>query len=160
MNRVSSASRAHFFLVLALSIIWTPAAFARTTIIDDSGSQALEPAVTLRWKSTAPPRNGRNNTMIGSMTLRVHLNVAPWLKKHAHIYLSLPAQPPGPISARWTTQSRFAPGEVNSGNRVLIYSGPITAPFLEDVMSIQFSVEGGVVRRPFPVTLHYEMDED
>ena len=160
MNRVSSASRSHFFLVLALAIIWTPPAFARTTIIDDSGTQALEPSVTLRWKSTAPPRNGRNNTMIGSMTLRVHLNVTPWLKRHARIYLTLPAQPPGPITARWSAQGRFAPGEVNSGNRVLVYSGPITAPFLEDVMTFQFSVEGSVVRRPFPVTFHFEMDED
>ncbi len=158
--RLTAALGSRFFLALALAIIWTPAADARTTIIDDAGSQALAPEVTLRFKSVAPPRHGRDNRMTGTMTLRAHLNVTPWLRKHARIYLSLPAQAPGPLTARWSTQGRFAAGEVTSGNRVLVYSGPITTPFLEDVMTFEFSVDGSVVRRPFPVTFHFEMDED
>ena len=149
-----------FFFALLLSIIWAPASDARTTIIDDSGTTTLEPTVRLRWKSVAPPRSGANNQMVGLTTVRVHLNVLRWLKRSGRIYLALPAQPPGPLTATWTAEGRLAAGQVHSGTRTLIYSGPITAPFLDDVLRFRFTVDGSVVRRPFPVTFRFEFDED
>ena len=162
MNHASSnllRSRA-FFFALALSIIWASPSQARTTTIDDSGTTALEPSVRLRWKSVAPPRGAADNLMVGVTTVRVHLNLLPWLKRSGRIYLTLPAQPPGPLVATWTTQGRLAAGQVRSGSRTLLYSGPITAPLLEDVLQFQFTVDGSLVRRPFPVTFRFEFDED
>ena len=149
-----------FFLACALSIIWPPTAQAKTITIDDSGTAALEPSVSLRWKSAAPSRSGRDNLMVGTTTIRVRINVMPWLRRSGRIYLKLPAQPPGPLAASWITQGRFLPGQVHSGNRVLVYAGLIATPFMEDVLTVQFSVDGALVRRNFPVTLHFEMDED
>jgi hypothetical protein len=90
----------------------------------------------------------------------VRLNVTPWLRRAGRIYLDLPAQQPGPITTSWVTQGRFMPGQMHSGTRVLIYSGPITTPFLEDVMKFQFSLDGSLISRAIPVTFHFEMDED
>lgn len=149
-----------FFLVLAFSIIWSAAARAKTTTIDDSGTTALEPFVSLRWKNVAPPRGGVDNSMIGTLTTQVRLNVMPWLKRSGRIYLSLPAQQPGPMTLSWVAQARFRSGQLRSGNRILLYSGPITSPFMEDIFKFQFTVDGTLVRRPFPVTFHFEMDED
>jgi hypothetical protein len=148
-----------FFLAQALSIIWASPVSAKTTTIDDSGTQALEPSVSMRWKSTAPPRSGADNLMIGTTTIRVRINVTPWLRRSGRIYLDLPAQQPGPITASWITQGRFLPGQVRSGNRALVYAGPIASPFMEDVLRFQFSVDGTLIRHPFPVTFHFEMDE-
>jgi hypothetical protein len=149
-----------FFLACVLSIIWASAAQAKTTTIDDSGTQALEPSVSMSWQTPTPSRNGGSNLMVGTTTLRVRLNVTPWLHRAGRIYLDLPAQQPGPITTSWLTQGRFMPGQVHSGNRVLIYSGPITTPFLEDVMKFQFSLDGSLISRAIPVTFHFEMDED
>jgi len=149
-----------FFLAIGFAIIWTPAARARTIQIDDSGTQALEPAVSLRWKTAAPSRAGDGNLMIGTSTIRVRLNVTPWMRRSGRIYLNLPAQPPGPIAVSWTTQGRFLQGQLHSGNRMLLYAGPISAPFLEDVLTLRFSVDGRLVRRTFPVNFHFEMDEE
>ncbi|MGC1387669.1 MAG: hypothetical protein WA807_06640 [Steroidobacteraceae bacterium] len=149
-----------FFLVLAFSIIWSAAARAKTTTIDDSGTTALEPFVSLRWKNVAPPRGGVDNSMIGTLTTQVRLNVMPWLKRSGRIYLSLPAQQPGPMTLSWVAQARFRSGQLRSGNRILLYAGPITTPFMEDIFKFQFTVDGTLVRRPFPVTFHFEMDED
>jgi hypothetical protein len=149
-----------FFLACLLSIIWPAAAQARTIQIDDSGTQALEPSVNLRWKTPSPSRSADSNLMLGTMTLRVRLNVTPWLRRSVRIYLNLPAQAPGPFDISWITQGRLAPGQLHSGNRVLIYSGPISAPFMEDVVRFQFSVDGTLIRRTFPVNFHFEMDED
>jgi hypothetical protein len=153
------ALRPAFFLAHALSIIWASTAQAKTTTIDDSGTQALEPAVSMRWKTAAPSRSGADNLMVGTTTIRVRINVTPWLHRSGRIYLNLPAQQPGPISASWITQGRLSSGQVHSGNRALIYAGPIATPFIEDLLKFQFGVDGTLMRRSFPVTFHFEMDD-
>jgi hypothetical protein len=156
IKRTASA----FFLSLALTIIWPQAARAKTIIIDDSGTQALEPSVTMHWKTAAPSRSPAGNLMVGTTTIRVRINVMPWLRHAGRIYLALPAQQPGPISLSWTTQGRFLPGQLVSGNRVLVYAGPVTTPFMEDTLTFQFSVNGTLMKRVVPVTYHFEMDEE
>jgi hypothetical protein len=160
MMAVRTGLPAAFFLALVLSIIWPSPAISKPIVIDDSGTQALEPSVSMHWKSATPSRGAANNLMIGTTTIRVHLNVMPWLKHSGHIYLSLPAQAPGAISASWVAQGRFMSGQVHSGNRVLIYAGPISTAFLEDVLQFQFSVDGSLMQRHVPVNFHFEFDED
>jgi hypothetical protein len=149
----------HFFFALTLTIISSAAAQAGSTVIDDSGTQALQPAVAMRWRTATPARSAADNVMIGTTTVRVRLNVMPWLRHSGRIYLSLPAQRPGPIRLSWVTQGRFQPGQVQSGNRVLIYAGPITTPFMEDTLTLNFVVDGTLMQRQVPVTYHFEMDE-
>ena len=159
MSALSRAGSA-FFLAWVLSIIWPSGLQARTTAIDDSGSQALEPSVGMHWKSASPTRSSDGNLMVGTTTIRVRINVMPWLRRSGRIYLALPAQQPGPIELSWATQGRFLPGKLQSGNRVLVYSGPITSAFMEDTLTFQFTVNGALLRRSVPVTYHFEMDED
>ncbi len=149
-----------FFLAWPLTIFWPAAAEAKTVQIDDSGTAALEPSVGLHWKSVSPSRANGGNLMIGSSTIRVRLNLMPWLHRSARIYLNLPAQAPGPITLSWTTQGRLLPGQLQSGNRFLVYAGPVTAPVLEDTLSVQYGVDGTLVQRAFPVTFHFETDEN
>jgi hypothetical protein len=158
---MSTARRttAGFFFALTLTIFCCAPAQANSITIDDSGTQALDPAVSMRWKTATPARSAADNVMIGTTTIRVRINVTPWLKRSGRIYLSLPAQQPGPIRLSWITQGRFLPGQVQSGNRMLIYSGPITTPFMEDTLTLQFVVDGTLMRRAVPVTYHFEMDE-
>jgi len=156
---MTPARASSFFLAFALSIIWADPAWTKTVTIDDSGTEALEPSVSMRWKS-AMPRSAAENLMTGSTTIRVRLNVLPWLRHSGKIYLSLPAQPPGPLEVSWITQGRFMPGQIRSGNRVLVYAGLITAPFMEEVMKFQFSMDGRLLARAVPVTYHFEMDEE
>jgi hypothetical protein len=157
---MSPLKRSSFFLALAFGIIWAPAAHAKSTTIDDSGSAAIEPSVLMRWKTAVPTRTAAGKLMVGTTTIRVRINVMPWLKHSGRIYLALPAQQPGPISLSWTTQGRFLPGQLVSGNRVLVYAGRITTPFMEDTLLFQFSVDGALMRRAVPVTYHFEMDEE
>jgi hypothetical protein len=149
-----------FFLALALTIIWGAAAQAKPVTIDDSGTTALQPSVSMRWKTASPSRSGGGNAMVGTVTVRARLNVMPWLRHSGRIYLSLPAQQPGPLGLSWLTQGRLLPGQLQSGGRVLVYAGPITTPFLEDTLTFQFTLDGSLMRRPVPVTYHFEMDED
>jgi hypothetical protein len=157
---MSTLKRGAFFFALAFSIIWAATAHAKSVTLDDSGSVAIEPSVLMRWKTPVPARTAAGKLMVGTTTIRVRINVMPWLKHSGRIYLALPAQQPGPISLSWTTQGRFLPGQLVSGNRVLVYAGRITTPFMEDTLLFQFSVDGILMRRAVPVTYHFEMDEE
>jgi hypothetical protein len=156
---IGAGCTARFFFALILTIIAGTALEAKSITIDDSGTQSLEPAVRMRWQSATPARSAADDVMIGTTTVRVRINVTPWLKRAGRIYLSLPAQEPGPIRLSWSTQGRLLPGQVQSGNRVLVYAGPITTPFMEDTLTLQFVVSGTLLRRAVPVAYHFEMDE-
>lgn len=147
-----------FFLGATFTILWISGAQARPVVLDDSGTEALEPSVALRWKSVVPGR-AAGNLMVGTSVFRVRIHVAPWLHRNARIYLVLPAQQPGPLSVSWVTQGPLLPGRLQSGSRALIFSGAITRPFLEDQLKVQFSIDGTLVTRAFPVNLQFEMDE-
>ena len=154
----SAHSRLTFFLPLALTIIWASATQAKSIVIDDSASQAIEPSVSMHWKTAAPSRSAGSDLMVGTTTIRVRMNLTPWLRHSGRIYLSLPAQPPGPISLTWVTQGRLLPGQLQSGSRVLVYAGPITSSFMEDTLTFQFTVAGSLIRGAVPVSYHFEMD--
>jgi len=152
-------SIAAFFLVAGLTIFWTPAG-AKGVTLDDTGTQALEPAVSMHWRSMVPPRSAADNLMVGTSMLRVRINVASWLHRSGRIYLSFPAQHPGAMTLSWVSQGRLMSGKVQTGGRVLVYSGQITAPFIEDTLTMQYVVNGALLQRPTQVSYHFEWDEE
>ncbi|HEY2807547.1 MAG TPA: hypothetical protein VGI91_02020 [Steroidobacteraceae bacterium] len=148
--------------LLPFSIIWLlagPAALAKTTVIDDSGTLPNNAALNMHWQQLSP-RGPDANTMVGTLGLRVKLNVAPWQKHTGKIYLALPAQAPGPITVTWTTQGRLLPGRVVSGSRTLVYAGPITTPFIEDMVQLTIRVDGRRLQQLYHINFRFEMDED
>jgi hypothetical protein len=159
MSAPRGLGAAAFFLALTFTIFWGGSAAAKQVVLDDSGTQALGPAVALHWKSVAPNHSADSNLMVGTATFRVRINVAALLKRNARIYLFLPAQEPGPMSVSWTTQGKLLPGQLQSGSRTLVYSGGITRPFLEDEVTFQFNVNGAQVKGAFPVNFQFVMDE-
>ena len=66
----------------------------------------------------------------------------PWLRPFGAHLSGVAGAAAGAHQPSWITQGRFLPGQVQSGNRVLVYAGPITTPFMEDVLTFQFSVDG------------------
>ena len=145
-------------LRFAHCIIWLAGTAAQAgTLIDDSGTLPYNAALALHWRGAAP-RSGALNQMIGTVQLRVRLNVSPWLRHTGHVYLVLPAQQPGAITASWTTQGRLLPGQVTAGSRALVYSGPMASPFIEDVVLLTISVDGRRMSQAYPVNFRFEMD--
>ena len=147
--------------IFSFCIIWltSAAAFARTSVIDDSGTLPYNAAVAMRWQQ-AQPRGPAGSQMIGTLQLRVRLNVTRWLRRTGRIYLVLPAQQPGAMTAAWTTQGRLLPGQLVPGTRALVYAGPITTPFFEDVVQLTITVDGRRMLQTYPVNFRFEMDED
>ena len=160
MTRARALPATAFFLAAWLNIFWPGTAHARPVPIDDTGTQVMQPAVPMRWKTAAPSRTAGSNLVTGTLTVRVHLNVSPWRRRSGRIYMVLPMQAPGPMQATWSTQGRLLPGSIVTGNRTLVYAGPITSGFLEDQLTIRIDVDGSLMSRAVPVSFHFEMDEE
>ena len=148
-------------LIPSFCIIWLLAspAMARTTVIDDSGTLPNNAALNMRWLQPSP-RGPNANAMVGTLALRVKLNVAPWRKRTGKIYLVLPAQAPGALTVTWTTQGRLLPGRVITGSRTLVYSGLISTPFIEDMVELTINVDGRRMQTLYRINFRFEMDED
>jgi hypothetical protein len=146
-------------LVLATLSVSTPAATAtRTTVIDDSATLPYDTPVTLHWQ---PPIRGARgpSAMVGTMTLRVSLNLMPFLHHAGRIYLALPAQQPTSLQASWTTRGRLLPGSLSAGRRTLVYSGPITSSVMEDVLQLTLRVDPAQMQQVYHVNFQFQMDE-
>lgn len=146
-------------LLLLLAALVAPATYAKTTAIDDSGTLPYDAPMALKWQELAP-RHPVNNTLTGTTTIRVRLNVGPWLHRAGRIYLMLPAQQPGSLTASWTTQGRLLPGRLISGSRTLVYAGVVTTPFVEDVLQLTLSVDARQMRQLSHINFQFQIDED
>jgi hypothetical protein len=144
-------------LYALLAAALSSAVVALPVTIDDSGTFTRSPTVQLKW-STPPSRHTKDTAVTGATAVQVRLNLTPWLGHAGRIYLVLPAQPPGPIRAVWTSQGRLLPGQVISGNRTLVYSGAISTPYLEDVLQLSITADGREMQQTYTLDFHFEME--
>jgi hypothetical protein len=148
-----------FASALALGALLPPHAAGATFRVDDSASIPNESNVTMRWKS-ANPNKLTGNTVEAGLLVTMRLNVAPWLNKTGRIYMALPQQPIGMVTVTWTTQGRLLPGTLNSGERTLVYAGPIRAGTLEDTFVVKVETDGKRLASPQRLQFHFEIDVD
>jgi hypothetical protein len=146
-------------IVLASGVLLCPPSIAATFRVDDSASIPNETNVTMRWKSANPSRL-TGNTVEGGVLITLRLNVAPWLNKTGRIYMALPQQPIGMVNVEWTTQGRLLPGKLISGERTLVYAGPIRSGTLEDTFVVKVETDGKRLANPQRMQFHFEIDLD
>lgn len=144
--------------VLPWLTLLTPA-WAATYRVDDSATIPLESSATLRWRQLAPSRGG-DNTVEGSTTVQVRLNLAPWIRRNGRVFLVLPEQPPGRITARWTTQGRLLPGQLVSGQRTLVFAGPIASPLVDETLVLRIETDGTRLSSTYRLNFHFEIEVD
>jgi len=146
-------------LALALLVAAPLAASAATFRVDDSATLPNEANTAMQWRSLAPNRTV-GNAVEGTSVFTVRLNTAPWLNRVGKIYMALPEQPIGTVTAQWSTQGRLLPGELLSGRRTLVYSGPIRTPLLEDTIALRISADGRRLVSPQRLQFYFEIDVD
>ncbi len=132
--------------------------WAATARIDDTGT-SLESITRMYWRQLAPSRKV-DNTMEGSAEVQVRLNLAPWAGRTGRIFMALPEQSMGPVRASWPAHGRFSAGSLISGQRALIYAGPITSPIMEGLLVLKLEVDGTRLQSIQRLSFHFEIDFD
>ena len=158
MSRPASG-RVWIAYAFAFASLLSPPATAATFRVDDSASIPNETNVTMRWKSVNPNRF-TGSTVEAAILITLRLNVAPWLNKSGKIYMTLPQQPIGPVNVEWTTQGRLLPGKLISGERTLVYAGPIRSRTMEDTFGVKVETDGKRLANPQRLQFHFEIDVD
>jgi len=148
-------------LVVAALLTALPApVMAATYRVDDSATIPQEASATLRWRQFAPGRRTTDNTVEGGTTVQVRLNLAPWTQRNGRVFMVLPEQPLGRVTVRWTTQGRLLPGQLVSGQRALVYAGPILSPMLEETLALRIETDGTRLSSTHRLNFHFEIDVD
>lgn len=110
--------------------------------VDDSASQVLRPVLPMQWEQLVPGPKVNNRVSAETVVL-VRLNLQRWAGQHARILMTLPTTGFGEVTARWTTQGRMLPGEIQSGGEVTVFNGAIpTDGQLEDTFQLRLSTDG------------------
>jgi hypothetical protein len=133
-------------------------AIAATFRVDDSQTQVLESTLPMRWQEFSPASS--NHFIEGNTRVQVRLNVTPWQGKAARIYMALPAQPIGTVQVNWRGQGKLLDGVLVSGQRGLVYAGPIHSTRLDDVLTVYLRADGKLVRSLHRLEFHFEIDLD
>lgn len=146
---------------LLLALLAALPAAAATYVVDDTSSIPYESNVNTRWRDNAAT-GGRqmSNEIEGAATVTLRLNLQPWLNKSGRVYLALPQQPIGVVNVEWSTQGRMLPGKLQSGERTLVYAGPIRSPILEDTFLVRVIADGRRVAMTQKLKFQFEIDVD
>ncbi len=133
-------------------------ATATTYRVDDSQTQVLESTMPMRWQEFSPAAS--NHLIEGSTRVHARLNLSPWQGKVGKIYMALPAQSIGSVQVSWRGQGKLLDGALLSGQRSLVYAGPINTALLDDVLSVNLQADGRLVRSLHRLEFHFEIDVD
>ena len=145
-------------LTLGLAAGASPAA-AATYRVDDSSSFPRESTALLNWRQVAPARDA-DDTLEGAVGVAVRLNLEPWLSRTGRLFLVFPEQGTPQVRVSWRTQGRLLPGEIAPGQRVLVYEGPITFPYLDETLALTIQASGGHLPEMRSLAFHFEIDTD
>ncbi|QDH71528.1 hypothetical protein [Marilutibacter alkalisoli] len=154
--RLAACTLLATFLYLALAM-HDAQAQSRSYPVDDSASQVLERLVPMEWDST-PGSGAASHAVSGTVTVLVRLDVAPWRGRPGRIYMSLPHQPSGPVTATWTTRGPLLPGVLRAGERQLVYAGPIDTALIEDTMRLHLQADGRRLGRNEQLDFSFEIE--
>jgi hypothetical protein len=146
-----------FAAAILAALFASSPSIAATFRVDDSLTLPSETSTPMKWRSLAPNRVA-GDAVDGSSILTIRLNTAPWLNRTGKIYMALPEQPIGQVTAEWTTQGKLLPGQLTSGNRTLVFAGPVRASLIEDTIVLRVSADGRRLVAPQRLQFHFEID--
>jgi hypothetical protein len=143
------------------AVLFAMPAAAATYVVDDTSSIPYETSVSTRWRDSATT-GGRqmSHEIEGAATVTMRLNLGPWQNRNGRVYLALPQQPVGVVNVEWSTQGRMLPGKLQSGQRTLVYAGPIRSAVLEDTFVVRVVADGRRVNAAQKLKFHFEIDVD
>lgn len=143
-------------LCCAIALLASVPAPAATFLVDDSQSQVMDANLPMRWRSLSPAQG--DHQVEGSTRVQLRLDTRNWVGKAVRIYMALPAQPGASVLAKWQTQGPLIAGQLNSGQRTLVWSGVVPKALMEDVMSVSVQTDGRLLNTPQLLRFYFEVD--
>ncbi len=142
--------------ICLLVVLFIQPSFAATFSVDDSQSQVLDSNLSMRWRSLSPARG--DHMVEGVTRVQIKLDTRAWAGKAVRLYMALPAQPNSNVLAIWKTQGLLLNGQINTGQRGLVWSGVVPSALMEDVMTVTVQTDGRLLSSPQLLRFYFEVD--
>lgn len=140
--------------LLVANVLLAAGATGATLRLTELPVAASPAAVQMRWSERDP---GGSSRVEGRSSLPVRLDAATWRGRAGRVYLALPQQAPGALLVRWTTQGSLLSGQLQPGQRALVYAGLLPAQ-LADTLALQFLADGTRLNAARQLDFHFELD--
>ena len=127
--------------------------------VDDSGTVVLDPVLQMQSQTNGRTIPG-SPLVSGSTRVSVQLNLLAWTGKTGRIFMTLPRSSGPTVRATWQTGGTLLPGSLISGDRSVVYAGPITAPLLRDLIDIKLEADGARLIQPEARAFGFEIELD
>ena len=144
-------------LLLAACALAALPALALTERLDDSASPRSQVSAPLQWSADA----GDASLATARTRIEYRLATARYLGKPARVYFVLPALVPGVLSPsalqmEWRTQGLLGPGRARLGERVLVWTGTVSGPWLSDTLDLTVQLNPSALRLSAGMPLRFE----
>ena len=135
-----------------------PATPGQVFRVDDSGTVVVDPVLEMQWQPSA--RDGTTALVSASTQVALQLNLATWVGRAGRIYMTLPRTTGPTVRATWRTGGTLLPGSLVSGDRALLYAGPVNGPILRDLIAIDLATDGARLAQPEALAFGFEIEID
>jgi hypothetical protein len=92
--------------------------------------------------------------------VNIRIDTRDWIGRSGRVYMVLPRDQASNIEAAWTTQGRLQAGRLVSGERALVFAGPISSPTLEDQLQVRLRSNADWQSNTRRLNFHFELDVD
>lgn len=128
----------------------------RTFRVDDSGTVVLDPFLEMQWQPAGPAAG--SSIVSASTRVSIQLNLALWVGQAGRIYMTLPRSSGPTVRASWRTGGGLLAGSLISGERTLVYSGPIGSAILRDIIDLKLEVDSTRLTNPETLSFGFEIE--
>lgn len=150
-----TARRTAAALLLALA---AGAASAETHRLDDSLSHTVPPTAQMQWRPQT--RSDVDGGMEAWVRVNIRIDTQAWIGRSGRVYMVLPRDESATLEAVWTTDGPLLAGRLVSGERALVYAGPINAGTLSDQMLVRLRSGPDWQSASRRLHFHFEIDTD
>ena len=150
-----TARRTAAALLLALA---AGAASAETHRLDDSLSHTVPPTAQMQWRPQT--RSDVEGGMEAWVRVNIRIDTQAWIGRSGRVYMVLPRDESATLEAVWTTDGQLLAGRLVSGERALVYAGPINAGTLSDQMLVRLRSGPDWQSASRRLHFHFEIDTD
>lgn len=150
-----TARRTAAALLLALA---AGAASAETHRLDDSLSHTVPPTAQMQWRPQT--RSDVDGGMEAWVRVNIRIDTQAWIGHSGRVYMVLPRDESATLEAVWTTEGKLLAGRLVSGERALVYAGPISAGTLSDQMLVRLRSGPDWQSASRRLHFHFEIDTD
>ena len=141
-----------------VALFISTAAVAETHQLDDSLSHTVPPTAQMQWLPQT--RADQDGGMEAWVRVNIHIDTRDWIGRSGRVYMVLPRDESATLEAVWTTDGKLLAGRLVSGERALVYAGPISAGTLSDQMLVRLRSGPDWQSASRRLHFHFEIDTD